>query len=92
MPSYIGLIASPSTVERPLNSRVRSMATTSFASSTTQMVAAERRGSRQIEQVCSSVTLPQMSQKRTLSRTSRNTSDRRVTSKLSVCRMWKAMR
>ena len=48
MPS-IGLIAPPSTWYSPRNSRVRSIATTSFASSTTQIVAGLRRGSRQID-------------------------------------------
>ena len=81
MPS-IGLIAPPSTWYRPRNSRVRSIATTSFASSTTQIVALLRRGSRQIAQVSCSETLPQTLQNRTLSRTSIRISARRVVSKL----------
>jgi hypothetical protein len=79
-------------VVQPLELTVRSTATTSFASSTTQIVAGERRGSRQMPQVSDSVTLPQITQNRTLSRTSVSTSASRLTSKLSVCRMWKAMR
>jgi hypothetical protein len=75
-----------------VNSRVRSIAWTSFASSTTQMVAGERRGSRQMEQRSCSVTLPQTSQNRTFVRTSTSSSDSRVVSYVSVCRMWNAMR
>ena len=91
MPS-MGLSAPPSTWYRPRNSRVRSMAATSFASSTTQMIAWLRRGSRQIAQVSCSLTLPQMSQNFTLSRTSIRICASRVVSKLCVCRMWNAMR
>jgi hypothetical protein len=91
MPS-IGLIAPPSTWYSPRNSRVRSMATTSFASSTTQMVECERRGSRQMPQSSCSATLPQSWQNFTLSRSSVRMAASRDTSKLSVCTMWNAMR
>jgi hypothetical protein len=48
--------------------------------------------SRQIVQVSCSLTLPQMEQKRTLSRTSIRICASRVVSKLWVCKMWNAMR
>ena len=54
---------------------MRSIAATSFASSTTQMSAGLRRGSRQIEQRSCSDTLPHTSQKRTFSRTSPSSFD-----------------
>ena len=56
------------------------------------IVAGLRRGSRQIAQVSCSETLPHTLQKRTLSRTTIRISARRVVSKLSVWRMWNAMR
>ena len=73
----IGLMAPPSTWYLPRNSRVRSIATTSLGSSTTQMVTGERRGSRQMRHCGSCATLPQISQNRTRSFTSVSASDSR---------------
>src|SRR3954464_12733989 len=88
----IGEMAPPSTWYRPRNSRVRSIATTSLDSSTTQIDAGSRRGSRQIRHVSSSATLPQIEQKRTLSLTSTSTCASRRTSTGSLASRWKAMR
>src|SRR5690606_32285860 len=88
----IGLMAPPSTWYLPRNSRVRSIATTSLGSSTTQMVASERRGSRHTRHSSSCATLPQRSQKRTLFLTSVRASTSRLTSSGSAARRWKAMR
>src|SRR5665648_1223987 len=88
----IGLMAPPSTWYLPRNSRVRSTATTSFGSSTTQMVASERRGSRQTRQFSSWATLPQMLQNLTRAFTSRSTSASRLTSSGSSASRWKAIR
>src|SRR3954452_14145184 len=68
------------------------MATTSFGSSTTQMTATSRRGSRQMRHCSSSATLPQMVQNRTLSLTSVRADTRRRTSTGSAARRWKAIR
>src|SRR4051794_11384427 len=88
----MGLIAPPSTWYLPRNSRVRSIATTSLGSSTTQMTATSRRGSRQMRHCSSSATLPQMVQNRTLSLTSVRADTRRRTSTGSAARRWKAIR
>ncbi|CAM5664604.1 hypothetical protein SFUMM280S_08357 [Streptomyces fumanus] len=88
----MGLIAPPSTWYRPRNSRVRSMATTSFGSSTTQMTAGSRRGSRQMLHSSSCATFPQVAQKRTFALTSIRACARRRTSVGSAWRMWKAIR
>ena len=69
MPS-IGLIAPPSTWYSPRNSRVRSIADDVLRLLDDADERGSRRGSRQIEQRSCSVTLPQISQNRTLSRTS----------------------
>src|SRR4051794_19762308 len=68
------------------------MATTSFGSSTTQMTATSRRGSRQMRHCSSSATLPQIVQNRTLSLTSVRAETRRRTSTGSAASRWKAMR
>ena len=88
----IGLMAPPSTWYLPRNSRVRSMATTSLDSSTTQIDVGERRGSRQMRHCGSCATFPQISQNRTRSFTSVSASDSRRTSAGSADRMWNAMR
>ena len=77
MPS-MGLSAPPSTWYSPRYSRVRSIAATSFGSSTTQIAARLRRASRQMPQRSWSATLPQREQKRTFSRTSSSTSPSRA--------------
>src|SRR5690606_13926659 len=88
----IGLMAPPSTWYRPRNSRVRSIATTSFGSSTTQMTDVERRGSRQTWHCSCWATFPQTSQKRTRALTSLITWTRRATFSGSSARRWNAMR
>lgn len=88
----MGLIAPPSTWYLPRNSRVRSMATTSLGSSTTQMTVRSRRASRQMPQRSSCATFPHTAQKRTLSFTSSRECARRRTSVGSAWRMWKAIR
>src|SRR3954447_16962207 len=88
----IGLIAPPSTWYLPRNSRVRSMATTSLGSSTTQIVSGERRGSRQMRHWGSWATFPQISQNWTRSLTSVSASASRRTSAGSAARRWYAMR
>src|SRR3954469_8091582 len=88
----IGLMAPPSTWYLPRNSRVRSMATTSLGSSTTQMVSGERRGSRQMRHCGSCATFPQISQNRTRSLTSVSASASRRTSAGSADSRWNAMR
>ena len=60
------------------------MATTSLGSSTTQMTARSRRGSRQIRHSSSSATLPQTRQNRTFSVTSTSTDASRRTSVVSA--------
>src|SRR3978361_689924 len=91
MPS-IGLIAPPSTWYRPLNSRVRSIATTSLGSSTTQMTSSVRRGSRQIRHCSPSATLKQVTQNRTSASTRCSAATSRTTSADSAASRWKAMR
>src|SRR5215217_8224309 len=88
----IGLIAPPSTWYLPLNSRVRSIATTSLGSSTTQMTSSARRGSRQIRHCSASATLKQVTQKRTSACTRCSAATSRPTSADSEDSRWKAMR
>src|SRR5215211_7124264 len=88
----IGLIAPPSTWYLPRNSRVRSMATTSLGSSTTQMTSSTRRGSRQMRHCSPSATLKQVEQKRTSACTRWSAATSRPTSALSAASRWKAMR
>src|SRR3954469_4073168 len=88
----MGLIAPPSTWYLPRNSRVRSIATTSLGSSTTQMTSSERRGSRQIRHCSPSATLYQDTQKRTSAGTRCSAATSRPTSALSAASRWKAMR
>src|SRR6478735_9332101 len=88
----MGLMAPPSTWYRPRNERVRSTARTSFDSSTTQITAGSRRGSRQIVHSSCSVTLPQTVQNLTLSLTVVMASTSRFMSWGSASRMWNASR
>src|SRR5215210_7776830 len=88
----IGLIAPPSTWYLPRNSRVRSIATTSLGSSTTQMTSSERRGSRQIRHCSPSATLKQVTQNRTSACTRCRAATSRLTSADSAASRWKAMR
>src|SRR3954464_4583167 len=88
----MGEMDPPRTWYRPRYSRVRSMATTSLGSSTTQRTAGSRRGSRQIRQVSSSATLPHTEQNLTRSLTSTRTWASRRTSTGSAARRWNAMR
>src|SRR4051812_41170749 len=88
----MGLMAPPSTWYLPRNSRVRSIATTSLGSSTTQMTSSERRGSRQILHCSPSATLKQVLQKRTSACTRCSAAISRPTSALSAASRWKAMR
>src|SRR3954469_11954210 len=88
----IGLIAPPSTWYLPRNSRVRSIATTSLGSSTTQITSSDRRGSRQIRHCSPSATLKQVTQKRTSACTRWSADTSRPTSADSAESRWKAMR
>src|SRR3954469_22301292 len=88
----IGVIAPPSTWYLPRNSRVRSIATTSFGSSTTQMTSVVRRGSRQMRHCSPSATLKQVTQKRTSACTRWSAATSRPTSADSAASRWKAMR
>src|SRR5690349_11043340 len=87
-----GLMAPPSTWYRPRNSPVRSIATTSFGSSTTQSTSFVRRGSRQTRHCSDSATLKQVVQNRTSSFTLRSAVASRLTSAGSADRTWKAIR
>src|SRR3954470_13029025 len=91
MPS-IGLIAPPSTWYLPRNSRVRSIATTSLGSSTTQITSSARRGSRQMRHCSPSATLKQVTQKRTSACTRCSAATSRPTSADSAASRWNAMR
>src|SRR3954469_9388030 len=88
----IGLIAPPSTWYLPRNSRVRSIATTSLGSSTTQITSSDRRGSRQIRHCSPSATLKQVTQKRTSACTRCRAATSRTTSADSAASRWNAMR
>src|SRR3954454_24734673 len=87
-----GLIAPPRTWYRPRNSPVRSIATTSFGSSTTQSTSLVRRGSRHTRHCSDSATLKQVVQNRTSSFTLRSAVASRLTSAGSADRTWKAIR
>ena len=71
---------------------MRSIATTSLGSSTTQITAGSRRGSRHTRHCSSCATFPHSEQNRTFALTSDSTCARRRTSAGSAWRMWKAIR
>src|SRR3954447_10287803 len=68
------------------------MATTSFGSSTTQMIAGSRRGSLQIRQTSAWATLPQTEQNLTSFLTRSSVAASRSTSVASVANRWNAIR